>query len=317
MQLGAVVTDESGKPITGLQPWDFTLLDNGKPSKIHFFRAFHRMSDQLDPSLEVLLVLDALNSSGQQQAIARTEMVRYLEQNRGRLPHPVTLMVLSDKGLEIQPRPSSDGKREVKLLRKLSPRVSVFNSAMGLEGEIERFNLSLAQVRLIAENESHKPGRKLLVWLGSEWPLLETRDVLHSVSDSSKYFDDAVELSNWLMEGQTVVCTVSPLDSTAGAALTNPELYKAFLKPVLSARDASSGNLAPDVLAVHSGGQVLGPGNDLAEQISRCIEDADHSYQLTFEPAKGQPANAYHALKLTVDQPGVTVRTSSGYYTQP
>ncbi|HEY3706480.1 MAG TPA: VWA domain-containing protein [Terracidiphilus sp.] len=317
VQLHAVVTDAWGKPVTGLQPWNFKLLDNGKPGKILYFRAFHGAALQRDPSLEVLLVLDALNNNRVEQALARSETIRFLEQNGGRLAHPVSLMVLTDKGLEVQPRPSADGKKEVRLLRRLTPRISVFNAAMGLNGEIERFNLSLAQIRLIAENETHKPGRKVLVWLGTGWPLLETQGVLPSVSDNAAYFNNAVELSNWLMEGEMTVCTVSPLDSTAGAALINPEFYKAYLKPVLRTQDASSGSLALNVLAVHSGGRVLGPGNDLAEQIGQCAEDMDSSYRLTFEPLKGQPAGTYHELKLTVDQPGVTVRTTSGYYSQP
>lgn len=314
--LNVVVTDAWGKPVGNLRPWDFRVLDNGKPSKIQYFRAFHP-SPEPNTSLEVLLVLDALNNSPQEQAIARNETIRFLERNDGRLPHPVTLMVLSDKGLEVQPRPSADGKREVKMLRKLSPRISVFNPAMGLQGEIERFNLSLEQFRLIAENETHRPGRKVLVWVGSEWPLLQEKGVLTSLKDNSKYFDNLVELSNWLLEGQTQVCTVSPLDSTAGAALTNPEFYKAFLTPVARAQDASSGNLAVDVLAVQSGGQVLGPGNDMAEQISRCVAGPDLSYQLTFQPETSPAPGSYHSLKVTVNQPGMTVRTSSGYYAQP
>jgi VWFA-related protein len=316
VELHAVVTDSAGKPLTGLQAWDFKLLDNGAPSKILYFRAFHGAAAQPDPSVEVILVLDALNNNVQEQAIARSETVRFLEKNGGHLAHPVSLMVLTDKGLEVQPRPSSDGRKVVRLLRKLTPRISVFNTAMGRNGDIERFNRSLGQIQLIAENETHKPGRKVLVWVGTGWPLEEMQHMLPSLSDNAKYFNDAVDLTNWLMEGETTVCTVLPLDSTAGAAQINPEFYKAFLKPVLREQDASSGSLALRVLAVHSGGRVLGPGNDVAEQIEQCAEDTKFSYRVTFEPLKG-PAGTYHELKLIVDRPGLTVRTTSGYYSQP
>jgi VWFA-related protein len=316
-RLDVVVTDAAGQPVTGLEPWDFKLTDNGKPSKILYFRALHPAASRPDPSLQVLLVLDALNSNSQEQVVARDEAIRYLRQNNGRLGHPVTLMVLTDKGLEVQPRPSADGKREVKLLEKLGPRISVFSPAMGFDGEIERLNLSLGQVRMIAENQTHKPGRKVLVWVGSGWPILETRSIFTSTVDRSRYFDDVVSLSNWLIDGRTVICTVSPLDSTAGAALTNTESYKAFLTPVLQSPDATSGTLALQVLAIQSGGRVLGPGSDLAEQINQCAGEADVSYELTFEPAGGQAPAIYHSLKLTVDRPGLVVRTRSGYYSQP
>jgi len=40
LKLDVVVTDSSGKPVTGLRPEDFTLLDNGLPEKVVKFHAF-------------------------------------------------------------------------------------------------------------------------------------------------------------------------------------------------------------------------------------------------------------------------------------
>src|SRR5271169_5442806 len=40
IKLDVVVTDKSGKPVTGLEPTDLTVLDNGQPSKILSFQAF-------------------------------------------------------------------------------------------------------------------------------------------------------------------------------------------------------------------------------------------------------------------------------------
>jgi hypothetical protein len=41
VKLDVAVTDAAGKPVAGLQPWDFKLLDNGEPRKILSFRAFN------------------------------------------------------------------------------------------------------------------------------------------------------------------------------------------------------------------------------------------------------------------------------------
>ena len=80
---------------------------------------------------------------------------------------------------------------------------------------------------------------------------------------------------------------------------------------------ADSGNLALKVLAMQSGGLVLGPDNDLAGQIDRCVAEANAFYTLSFDPPKADRANEYHDLKVTVDQPGLTARTNTGYYDQP
>jgi VWFA-related protein len=317
MQLDVVVTDASGKPVTGLQPWDFKLLDNDRPSKILSFRAFDPASVKTDPPAEIILLLDMLNLGVQQQGFARNELTRFLQQNNGQLAHPVTLMVLSDKGVEVQPHPSRDGNAVAAVLKTVNPHITAFGPAMGLQGAIERFNRSLRQMQLIAENETRKPGRKLLIWIGTGWPLLDTLNYVPSASDKDKYFQAIVELSGWLREAHMVVSSVAPIDSAAGATLRGAVLYEDFLKPVLNSQQAHSGNLALRVLAAQTGGQNLGPSNDLAEQIAQCVTDADSFYQLTFEPTPTERAAEFHALKLSVNRTGLTIRTNTGYYDQP
>ena len=68
-------------------------------------------------------------------------------------------------------------------------------------------------------------------------------------------------------------------DSTDGSN------YKDFVKGVKSAKQAGSGELALQVLAVQSGGRVLDPGNDLAAQIGKCVEDLNNFYRISFTPA--------------------------------
>ncbi|UWZ85729.1 VWA domain-containing protein [Occallatibacter riparius] len=318
MQLDAVVTDAWGKPVTGLQPWDFKLLDNDHSSKILYFRAFDNQGVKAQPPVEVILLLDALNLNVQQQGFVRNELTRYLQQNKGQLAHPTTLMVLGDNGVAVQPQPSLDGNALAALLKTVNPHITAFAPTMGIQGAIERFNRSVQQMRLIAENETHKPGRKLLIWISAGWPLLEReQNFLPAESNNKKYFEDIVELSGWLREARMVVYSAAPIDPSMGAAARAPLLYQDFVKPVSDARQAQSGNLGLRVLALHTGGQILGPSNDVAGQINQCIADADSFYQLTFEPAPAEHADEYHSLKLSVVQPGLTVRTDTGYYDQP
>jgi hypothetical protein len=94
-------------------------------------------------------------------------------------------------------------------------------------------------------------------------------------------------------------------------------LYQAFLKGVQSAREATTGNLALKVLVTQTGGQIMGPGNDLAEQIDRCISDANAFYAISFNPPLAEHADEYHSIKLQVNQPNLAVRTNSSYYNEP
>lgn len=54
INLDVVVTDNSGKPVPGLKPRDFSLLDNGQPQKILYFSAFDGNSHK--PALPVVVV---------------------------------------------------------------------------------------------------------------------------------------------------------------------------------------------------------------------------------------------------------------------
>jgi hypothetical protein len=94
-------------------------------------------------------------------------------------------------------------------------------------------------------------------------------------------------------------------------------LYEDFRKGVESARQAEAADLALKVLVTQSGGLIMGPDNDLAGQINRCIANVSDFYTLSFDPLRAAHSNEYHDLKVLIDKPGLTARTSSGYYNQP
>lgn len=314
IQLDVMVSDGAGKPALGLEPWDFKILDNNQPRKVLSFHAYDGATVMPDPPVEVLLVIDTVNLPFPQVAATRQQIEQFLQQNGGHLKQPVRLLLLSDAGMRVQPRSSVDGNALVSVVREIKGSVKVINSAMGGEGLLERFQLCARQMASIAENEARTPGRKLLVWVGPGWPILN-RPALGSYSekDQQRFFDSAVELSNRLREARIVVNSVAP--ATDDTAFVN--LYQAYLKPVKSPQDASSGSLALKVLATHTGGMVLGPDNDLVGQINRCVDEADAFYRVSFDPpAAGHPWE-YHDLKVVVDKPGLTARTNTGYYNEP
>lgn len=317
LQLDVVVSDRAGNPVTGLEPWNFTVLDNDAPKKIMTFRRYG-VALQPDPPVEVILLIDELNLPFQQVAIVRSELTEFLQQNGGQLVQPLTIMLLTDKGLRIQERPSTDGNGQLSLIKGIKANISSINSAMGASGALQRFQISVHQLATIAENEARKPGRKLLIWLGPGWPLLQSANFSFTEKDQRRNFDGIVELTNKLREARIVVNSVSLTDPAAGdTPATRVMRYQDFLKGVQTPKQAEAADMGLAVLVSHTGGRILGPDNDLVGQINRCIADANVFYRLSFDPAAAARTDEYHDLKVQVNQPGLTVRTNTGYYDQP
>ena len=84
-----------------------------------------------------------------------------------------------------------------------------------------------------------------------------------------------------------------------------------------TAGNANSADLTLKVLVVQSGGRILGPDNDLAGEIRDAAQDGSAFYTISFDPPRAKSPNEYHDLKLKIDKPKLTARTSTGYYNQP
>jgi VWFA-related protein len=316
IHLDVLVNDTAGKPVLGLGPQEFTLLDNNQPRRILSFHSFDGVMVKPNPPVQVILLVDTVNLPFQQVAFTHQEIAKFLNQNGGHLAQAVSIMLLSDAGLRIQPRPSVDGHALLPVLDEIKGGIRAVYGAMGADGDLQRFQLSLRQMTAIAENEALRPGRKLLIWVGPGWPLLTGDSYRFSDKDQRGYFDAIVELSTKLREARMVVYSVS-LSSSDAAGDSRDFVYKDFLKGVPSMLKSDTGNLALKVLVTQSGGLILGPDNNLPEQIDACIADANAFYAISFNAPHTEHSDEYHDLKVQVAQPGATVRTTSGYYNQP
>ncbi|HEY1575611.1 MAG TPA: VWA domain-containing protein [Terracidiphilus sp.] len=313
VKLDVVADDAAGRPVTGLQPWDFKILDNGQSSKVMSFKSYDGIQVKPDPPVEVILVLDTMNLPFQQVAFVRQQVDAFLRQNGGQLKQPVSVVLLTEAGIRIQPRPSTDGNALTTIVDGINAHVSSINQAMGGEGYVERFQRSTKAIDNIAQNEAKKPGRKLLFWVGPGWPMLNRPSDGFTETQQKRVFDAIEELSTALRDAQMTVYSVAPAGATAG----NPILYQNFLKGVKTYHDADFGNLALKVLVTQTGGKIMGPDNGLVSQINGSIENANAFYRISFNPPATDRANEYHDLKVQVDKPGVTVRTTTGYYNEP
>ncbi len=312
MQLDVVVTDKAGKAESVLDRNDFSLFDNNLPAKILSFHASGGTDRKTEPPVEVIFLIDTVNVDFKYVSFVRQEIERYLTRNGGHLDYPASLRVFTNTGIDSGSGPTTDGKALAAEVSQLDNHLRTVRLGEGVNGEIELYYASLKAIAEIAQSESNKPGRKLLLWAGPGWPMLDSVSVEIGLEAQRQNFDAIVRLSTILREARVSVYNISSADSGAGASA-----YRGYLKGVKSAAKSNPGNLALKVLAVQSGGRVLGPGNDMAAQIESCVEDAGAFYTLSFDPPRADRANEYHDLKVVVGKPGLTARTSTGYYAQP
>ena len=62
IHLDVMVTDPTGKPVSGLKAADFAVLDEGQPKKIVSFHAYDGVSAKPDHPVKIILVLDMLEA---------------------------------------------------------------------------------------------------------------------------------------------------------------------------------------------------------------------------------------------------------------
>jgi len=314
--LDVVVTDKAGHPVPGLQQSDFTLLDDKQPQTITSFRAAEETSATADPPLQVILLVDAVNTAYQGVVYQRNELIKLLQRDGGHLTLPMSLILLSDTSTQIQPTPSRDGNALVTALNANQSGLRIIGRSQGFYGGADRVQISIKALEQLIAYETRQPGRKLLIWLSPGWPLLSGPNVQMTDKGRESIFNTVVALSTALRQARITLYSVDPSGmSDAGSMRTF--YYESFLKGVPSANKVENGNLGLQVLAVQSGGRVLNSSNDIARLIATCLDDSKAFYTLTFDSPRADHPDEYHSLQIQIDKARLTARTRTGYYAQP
>jgi len=315
IQLDVTVTGASGKPVSGLLSGDFTLLDNGHPQPILSFHASGPTHPRSSPPVEVILLIDTLQVPHDLASREREEVERFLRQNAGRLAQPLALYELDDSGLSLVAQPARDGNAMAEDIAHSRQLSRIRESVGPTEFEDSPSLSALKALGAIATAERQKPGRKILIWVGPGWGIgsgayreenIGSEDLRHSLFSRIVWFSTLLR-----------VARVTLYSFSVGEVDPRAQLYLNDLHGTESARQASSIDLNRKVLAIQSGGRVLPPANDLARQIDDCIRESSSFYTISFNPPPAEHPDEYHSLKLDLNAPGLTPRTTTGYYDQP
>ncbi len=313
--LDVVVTDKAGKPVSGLEQKDFTLLDNKQPQNILSFQAVNAAASA-DPPVEVILLSDEVNTNFTNVSVERTQVAKFLQHDGGEFPRPVSIAFLSDSGIKIGNVTTQDGKALVAQLDENKAGLRSITRDQGFYGAADRVGLSLHALEQLAAYETPRPGRKLVIWISPGWPLLTGPREQLSSKEQQNIFHQIVAISDALRNARITLYAVDPL-GTNDAGGFRTLYYEEFVKGVKKPGQVQIGNLALQAIATQTGGRVLNSNNDVAGEIATCVADASAFYVLTFDGLPGDGPDEYHSLEIKLDRPGLKVLTRTGYYAQP
>jgi VWFA-related protein len=309
ISIDVVVTDKTGKPISGLEPGEFTLLDNGQPVKaleVHPVQAQGPTASQA----HVVIVVDAINTGVNVVAREREQLGEFLKENGGELENPTSIAVLSERGLKVENGSTQDGKNLLASLDKTDSELRVEGRNTGFYGASDRLEQSLGQLSQLAAFEGSQPGRKLLLFISPGWALFARASDYEDLKQRAWVFNSVVQLTNGLREARVTLYTIGPFE----LGRSNPFYYQSYLKPITKPSQGEYPYLALQVLSEHTGGRVFVNGNDIRGEIDQAVRDAAAWYTLTFDAAPPGPNTEYHALRVQLDKAGLMVRTTAGYY---
>jgi len=306
ISINVVVSDKLGHPVAGLEEGDFTLLDNKQPQKLVRFRALENKASPV----HVIIMVDMINTGFDAVARERQELEQFLKEDGGELANPTSIGVFADSGLKVGTGSTRDGNALLAAFNKTQSELRIIGRGTGFYGAADMLEMSLSQLGQLAAYEATQPGRKLILVISPGWPLLPRAGDEADMKQRTWVFNSIVQFTNGLREANIALYCLDPFD----LGRTNPFYYQGYLKGIPAAKNAEYADLALQVLAEHSGGEVIINGRDITGALNTAVRDASASYELTFEAAPGDRPNEYHALQVQVAKPNVKVRTTSGYY---
>lgn len=312
LTLDVVVTDKSDAPVGGLQPSDFKLFDNNQPRDLVSVQAASAMNPNADPPVEVFLVLDAINMRFSARAYQRQLLVDFFNHNGKVLALPTSLLVLTNKGISEQNRPTRDGAALLRVLDASYSGLMQIKEYERLDGAMLREEDSLKAINLFAVQQSKRPGRKLFIWLGAGWSIYSNPMSIGGPKSRQNTYNYISTLSTALREARITLYQVMPVSEFGRV-----DIYMQYVKGVRDIKHVDTGDLLLPVLATQTGGQVLMGSSDLASLIDRCVTDAKTYYVLTYNQPPAAHPDEYHDIVVKVDKPGLKARTRNGYYSQP
>lgn len=337
--LHVAVTDASGKPVSGLTSADFTVLDHGETQKVARFEEVKGAIVTAD-QVHGLVVLDAINGGRGGVNRVRKELTKLLSQGQGPLAYPLEIVVATDTGNN-EGKPTTDRKALEKDLAELTRNVhstDCYATQPGSDLQGSRIGAaflgqggsalarwtclsghltdSINALQAIAQEQENASGRAIVIWTGPGWPLPPKFDNGQVMGGGTMGdLSDAIfTLEAGMQQGQVTLEAVSWGRFEHARGVRKAGLQRNLKGATLEEQEAA---LELPALAEQTGGLALEKSKDLADALNTCLADGEQYYGIAFDPPPASAQDKWRSIEVKVDRPGATVRTLTGYFTQP
>ena len=335
----AVVTDHKGRPVTGLTAADFTIEDAGRPQQIADFEyvsipphdAGASEAKSAQPTIDVatnerpsdrsrlfVIMIDDLHLHPQEIPHVKTAVTEFIEKLSPDDLVAVTFCGRSDVGTNF----TFDRGRLMQVVGRLR---SAFGFGIGPVGNaqgvfpvsaFESARTVLWDLRNIAgvlANSTHV--RRAIIYVGGQTSLDLGAPVGSQESGyAGIYLQELEETFALARQADVPIYTLDP------RGLVTPETASMGWGPTnvaLRAELARRIRIQQDHLvefADNTGGRAFVNRNDPAAAVDEIVADNSSFYELGFYPDPMIRDGQFHPLKVTVNRPGVTIRSRPGYW---
>lgn len=277
--LELTVTNAKGDYVTDLKRSEVRLFEDGQPHEIDFFGASGRK--ELTRPLAVVLALDISGSiTPEEVALQRESAMRFVD-----LVRPESLFAVLSFN------------HEVRVLQKFTGDAravgKAFDKVRDIGGSTKLFDTVDQAVRMLEKAPVSRGGRRL-------------RRVVIVITDG---FDNA--------------STIMPSELARRAAAAGVTVYSITLPSYIRGLDGSRTRAitildASRLVAATGGADYSADSRDYTPVFRAIAEEISAEYQVAFYPSEAKRRDGkFHALRVEVTRPGVTVRSSRQGYQSP
>ena len=328
--LDVVVVDAAGKFVDHLDRSKFHVSDdrveqrvrNFDPPSMHAMppggvALVHSSADlgRIGNAPVNILVIDELNTPYMQIAYAQHMMERYLKAQPEVLPVPTLFLAAGASHIAVL---HDYTQSRAELLESVKQHVTeadfeVLTASLnnGRKGAVGGMGRTLGTLAQIATGMRGFPGRKNLIWVGTGYK--RSQDAVETTaSDDNRIRRVVRTVTNRMLAAHMTMYLIDP---------EGPAFHSDVTAPAGSELDGSFGsvanepNMSFESFARSTGGRVLFGRNDVETEVQETTTEGAKYYTLAYAPSgmydKGHP---YHALRVTVDGPGLRVITRDGYF---
>ena len=270
-----------------------------------------------------VILVDGVNTDWRNDASARDELTRAL----GRIgPEERAAILILGKNLKLLSDfsdSSADRAAKVAALA-YSDLIRPINltSRAEMYQEQQRLTDTYSNLRAIAGMLKAVPGRKNLLWISADFPLLLGRPDEGNLHPSDA--DSDVQRTAKLGYNKDADDLIRTLN-LAGVAVYPVDARRVSLDPLrrqsrvnsITTSGAGEAGTIDDImkhLADQTGGAAFSGGKELGDSLRGALDDSQNAYVLTFTPAKWVEDGSPHKLKLQAKTKGTQIRIRPNYY---